>query len=634
MLGAVQAFRGGSEVALGGPRHRELLARLVLARGRVVPVDRLVADFWGEEPAGDPVAALRTFVAALRRALEPERAPRSRPSLLVTEGAGYAVRAVAVDAWRFEAAVAAAARAVPEASLQLSEEALALWRGAAYVDREWARAERARLAELRLQAVELRGGALLSLGRPREAVADLRAHVSEHPWREEGWRLLTLSLAGSGRRAEALEAVRLARGTLADELGLDPGPALRALEDDLLRRPDELAPDPVQQLWERATSTYARTAAPGPRARLESTVGVLRSLAVTGGPGLLAAREQRAAVVAAADSLGDPVLTARVIGAYDVPAVWTTLDDPEQARRVVAAAERALRELPVSAPPSLRARLLATVGVETRGTTSARGPQAARLAVELARGLDDPAVLAFALNAQLLHATSPAGRSAERDALGAELIEVSSRHALEGFLALGHLARMQARSAVGDFAAADRHAAAADALAGSHERPLVRVFTGFYRALRLAVGGSVPEATAAYDAVLANLPSSGMPGLATGLAPLVRLSLTVRSGAAVGLDGEWGPYEPWVRPLLLARSGGDAPGALASVPDPPPGLLLEAVWALVGLAACEVGDAAAAGRAMDALGPASGELAGAGSGLITLGPVSDLLARLRATAGG
>lgn len=107
VLGPVVAWDGtGAPLDVKGPRHRALLGRLVVARRRVVPVSRLVDDLWADPPAG-ALSAVRTFVAALRRALEPQRPPREPARLLVTEGPGYALRAApdAVDACRFEAAV-------------------------------------------------------------------------------------------------------------------------------------------------------------------------------------------------------------------------------------------------------------------------------------------------------------------------------------------------------------------------------------------------------------------------------------------------------------------------------------------------------------------------------------------------
>src|SRR3569833_880725 len=365
-------------IALRGPRHRAVLARLIIARGRVVPVTRLVADLWADPPA-DAIGTVRTFVAALRRALEPARPPRTPARLLVpdgpgyaqrgaqepkqpprtptrllvTDGPGYALRADGVDAWRFERAVAETSP--PEDGLVRLAEALGWWRGPAYAefaDEPWARAERARLAELRLHAVERQAGARLELGRAAEAVPDLDAHVTEHPWREDAWRLLALARYRTGRQGDALAVLRRARTLLVEQLGVDPGPALRRLEADILRQARHLAPGSgsAAEEWARTAAAYDRAVAAGARARLESTVGLLRNLAVTGGTGLEAARRHRVAAVTAAEELGDAELTARVIGAYAVPAIWTRSDDAGQAAHIEAAADRALATLPPGVP--------------------------------------------------------------------------------------------------------------------------------------------------------------------------------------------------------------------------------------------------------------------------------------------
>jgi DNA-binding SARP family transcriptional activator len=103
VLGPLLAEDAHGPVDLKGPRHRAVLARLLIAKGRVVPVDRLADDLWEAPPEG-AVGAIQTFVSTLRRALEPARAPRTPARLLVTTPPGYALRAApdAVDAWRFE----------------------------------------------------------------------------------------------------------------------------------------------------------------------------------------------------------------------------------------------------------------------------------------------------------------------------------------------------------------------------------------------------------------------------------------------------------------------------------------------------------------------------------------------------
>ncbi len=166
LLGPVTVWdTAGALLPLSAPRHREVLGRLLIARGRVVPVGRLVADLWEDEAPAGAVGSVRTFVAALRRALEPGRAPREPSRLLVTDGPGYALRAgrEAVDAWRFEDAVARAGQAPPRSAVELWDTALACWRGPVLADfpaAAWAAAERARLDALRLDAVERRADAL------------------------------------------------------------------------------------------------------------------------------------------------------------------------------------------------------------------------------------------------------------------------------------------------------------------------------------------------------------------------------------------------------------------------------------------------------------------------------------------
>ncbi|MEU8227476.1 BTAD domain-containing putative transcriptional regulator [Kribbella sp. NPDC048915] len=553
-----------------------------------MPARVLVDDLWIDPPPG-ALSALRTFVAALRRAIEPDRAPRQPARLLVTSGPGYALKTQNVDAWRFEAVLSAVLP--PEERLRELSAGLALWRGPAYaefLDEPWALAERSRLTELRLQAVERVAEARLELGRAAEAVPDLDAHVTEHPWREDAWRLLALALYRSERQGDALAVLRRARETLVGQLGIDPGPALNRLESDILNRAAQLTP--AGTVWAETAAAYDRVVG-GTRARIESTVGLLRNLAVTGGGGLEAARRHRLAAITAAEELGDPDLTARVIGAYDVPAIWTRSDDEAQAAAIVAAAERVL---PTQDHPAIRARLLATIAVESRGSRSSRPREAAVEAEQLARGLDDPALLAFALNGVFMQTCYRAGLAPQRDAIGAELVALSQRHDLFTYEVLGHLIRLQSACARADHTAADDHAAAADALAARHELPLVAVFTRWYGALR----DDTPDS---YRAAAALLDGAGMPGLSDGLLPLALAAHAVRHGDPVP-QADYGPHTPWV----------------FGAPNPPPGLLLEAYWALT---AHNTTDPALRAEAQAALKPAAAEHA-AGSGILTLGPIA------------
>ena len=246
VLGSLAAEVGGGRVGLGGPRQRGVLAQLLAARGAVVPVDRIIDDLWQGRPPAKAAASLQAYVSNLRRLLEPRRGPREPARLLVSEPPGYAVRLAsdAVDAWRFEQLLEQARTGRPPAeALALLDEALALWQGDAYAefaDTPWAATETVRLTQLRLAAREQRAALTLLDGRPADAAVEARALTDEHPLREEGWRLLALALWSGGRQAEALDVLRRARAVLAEELGLDPGPALAGLESAILRQRTEL----------------------------------------------------------------------------------------------------------------------------------------------------------------------------------------------------------------------------------------------------------------------------------------------------------------------------------------------------------------------------------------------------------
>ncbi|MEW2162664.1 BTAD domain-containing putative transcriptional regulator [Streptomyces sp. NPDC007084] len=659
LLGPVAAWDDqGAPMPVGAPRHREVLARLLVVRNRVVPVDRLVADLWEDEPPVGAVGAVRTFVAALRRALEPGRPTRRPPSLLVTQGPGYLLRVNrdAVDAGRFEETADRAGAAAPHRAVALWNEALGLWRGPALADfpqARWAAPERARLESLRLRAVEGRADALIATGAAREAVPDLESHVTAHPWREDGWALLATALDRSGRRGDALAVLRRARQTLADDLGMDPGPALARVEERILKgtagagtAEESGAADGV---WGRTAAAWERSVPARSRARLHATAGLLRELAVTGADGLEEAREHRGAVVAAAGATGDAELAARVIGSYDVPAVWTRADDPAGAAELVRAAARSAAALGTGAAPGARARLLSVVAVESRGDAAADGPlplagaepaaepaaepwrtraeRAAGEAVELARALGDPALLAFALNGAFMQSFGHCGLATRRAALGTELTELAAAHGLPGHEILGRLVRLQALGALGDLPAADHEAELVDRLADRHERPLARVFTAWHRSLRTCETDGWEAARPHYARALASTADCGMPGLAAGAPTLVAL-VPVMRGGELPAPGSFdhldpGPYEPWLRPLLLAGAGRteQARRALSAVPRPPHDLLQEALWCLLARASAAVGHAPVLRRSRDELARAATEFAGAGSGLISFGPV-------------
>jgi DNA-binding SARP family transcriptional activator len=247
VLGSLQAEINGRTVDLGTSRQRAVVARLVAAGGHVVSTDRFIDDLWRGQPPPKALAGLQVYVSNLRRALEPGRLPRTPATVLISAAPGYRLRLEPeqVDAWLFPRLIDAAAVALSAGdgarALEAVDRALALWQGPAYAefaDDEWAEPEVTRLEELRLVAVEYRTEALLALG--RNAGSEIEQHVRAHPLRENAVRLLALAYYRAGRQADALAALRKARETLADELGVDPGPGLRTLEADILAHSESL----------------------------------------------------------------------------------------------------------------------------------------------------------------------------------------------------------------------------------------------------------------------------------------------------------------------------------------------------------------------------------------------------------
>jgi DNA-binding SARP family transcriptional activator/tetratricopeptide (TPR) repeat protein len=240
LLGPIEAERNGTPVALGGPKPRALLAVLALEPGRVVSVDRLVEALWPGEPPETSAHAVQVYVSQLRKALGP---------VIATRAPGYELELAPdrVDVHRF-ARLTQDGRAEleggdPAAAEGALREALALWRGPALADflyEPFAQTEIARLEELRTVTLEERIEADLALGRHLELVSELEALVAAQPLRERPRAQLMLALYRSGRQADALAAYRTARETLVEELGIDPGPELRALEAAILRQDESL----------------------------------------------------------------------------------------------------------------------------------------------------------------------------------------------------------------------------------------------------------------------------------------------------------------------------------------------------------------------------------------------------------
>ena len=240
ILGPLEAEQEGKSVPLGGARRRALLALLLVNANRAVSRDRIVDELWGERAPDTANKMIQTYVSQLRKAL-PDGLIRTHPS-------GYSIQVAdgQLDVHRFEQLLAEASDALsggdPQDAATRLREALALWRGPALqeFDAPFAVAESARLEELRLTALDQRIDADLALGRHASLIGELEALVSEHPLRERLRASQMLALYRSGRQAEALAAYRDARGTLMNELGLEPSQQLRDLERRILEQDEAL----------------------------------------------------------------------------------------------------------------------------------------------------------------------------------------------------------------------------------------------------------------------------------------------------------------------------------------------------------------------------------------------------------
>ena len=235
LFGELETVQEGVVVPVRGAKQRALLALLALHHGKPISADRLIDHLWGDGEVANPANALQAHIGQLRRSLG--------SAAIVTSEAGYALRIGPddVDVVRFEHLVATGRRLVDAGEVALAStalgEALALRRGeplAEFAYAGFADVQRAHLDELALEAIEARAGADLVLGRHEELIGDLEALCREHPLRERLWELLILALYRAGRQAEALRAYTEARDRLVDELGIEPGRALRELQARVL----------------------------------------------------------------------------------------------------------------------------------------------------------------------------------------------------------------------------------------------------------------------------------------------------------------------------------------------------------------------------------------------------------------
>src|SRR5258705_7723055 len=239
VLGPLQMTVDGAALPLGTPKQRAVLAVLVMNRSRPVAIDSLITAAWEQWPPPEARASLHSYISNLRKLLGDSR------SMLVNAPPGYrlAVDDTACDIGRFilektAGVQAAAAGHFEEASHHLTT-ALAEWRGAVLEDlRDFQFVEgfATALTEDKVVAHTALAEVEIACGRGYAVSAELESLTVEHPYREPLWAQLIIAYYLADRQSEALDAYQRLKTTLADDLGIDPGPTVRALHERILRQ--------------------------------------------------------------------------------------------------------------------------------------------------------------------------------------------------------------------------------------------------------------------------------------------------------------------------------------------------------------------------------------------------------------
>jgi DNA-binding SARP family transcriptional activator len=459
ILGPLEVDGAAGPIELSGGKQRALLAILLLHANEVVDSARLIEALWSEGAPTDAAKALQIHVSRLRRALAPGDVVQTRPG-------GYLVAADAdsLDLPRFEQlgargrSLLAAANAA--AAREALVEALALWRGAPLAEFAWepfARAEIARLDELRAGVLEARVEADLALGTDAALVPELEALVARYPLREGLREQLMHALYRSGRQAEALQAYRDARTTLVEELGIEPGRKLQELEQAILRQDPSLDLGTLQaRLGRRAAGAFVGRDSEVDElsaALADAGAGRGRLFLVSGESGLGKTRLADE-VASRAKEAGLQVLWGRSTKAAGAPAYWLW----SQALRPL---EAELPELDAAKSETARFRLFVDVAAALRTASAAH---TVFLVLDDLHHADDPSLLLLDFLAGELAEMHLAvvGTYVDDDATPtplAALAEHSAHHLLRlRPLSVGDVERLAALAGATDADAAALHA--------------------------------------------------------------------------------------------------------------------------------------------------------------------------------
>lgn len=391
-------------------------------------------------------------------------------------------------------------------------------------------------------------------------------------------------------------------------------------------------------LWQQAVLSYAHAPGGTVRDRLELVIGTIRTLSIAGEHG--SARALRDDTLAEVIGLGEAELTARVIVAYDAHGLWPHHPYGETALQTVELIDRTLHELP-SRHRQLRCRLLAGLAIELEQSDDPRGDPASTEAVTLARLLNDPALLATALNARFRRSywTSTL---VEREQIAAELLALGQDHGLIAVEAAGRQALIRCACGRGYFAMADEHAAECERLATTYDLPTAAALATWYHGLRHTVNGQFADAERAYQHAAELSSQAGVANVEHGVF-LGSLSLGVWTGTLAELVDlchiaytRWPAWGTEAYALTLAAAGRlDEAHAVASRRPPiPRDIQFKIIMALRGLVGLALNDHDRITESYHALRPLDDEVAGGDTGgCAVLFPVAQLLGDLAVRLG-
>jgi DNA-binding SARP family transcriptional activator len=370
VLGPLEIEDQGRPLRIGGIKRRALLAILLMHPNQVVSRDLLIQELWGVQAPDGAAHTLEVQVSRLRKLLHADE----RDQVIVTHSTGYklVVGPEELDLLRFDRLVEegrlAASTGENEQGAERFREALSLWRGRPFEDvayESFAQIEIDRLEERRLATIEERIEAELALEKHSELVSELEALVRQHPFRERLRGQLMLALYRSGRQAEALTAYQDARRVLVEELGIDPGPTLRELEQAILRQDPALI---------RAVGGERAATQPRPRELLKTATVLFAEIAAVGAgehdpdelheATLRAVHEVRAAVEYHGGSV-ERLTGEELLAVFGIPTAHE--DDALRAGRTALQLRRALEQLSGKGGLRIEPRTVIATGKVTLG---------------------------------------------------------------------------------------------------------------------------------------------------------------------------------------------------------------------------------------------------------------------------